>query len=243
MTTTQEKVDLALDPSNPEISTSPGLAAVLQWLDEREAYRLTSLAGGADSSKIGYPGWAAKMLRDFEARWVALSQGQEKLVLQMVSELTQEQSPGLRELLAWLDHEEGDYRVVNEHTIGAPLDGRHGRAAKLLRFFHANWFKLNEANKKLEAEVLRLRVLLGHMPEIHDIVEIACKDGVDVRMMLGEDVPLGPNVIEWRAFEVDQLWCVGLHDDPGFSVQGSRFIHTREGFLKTWRFLPEESDG
>ena len=55
---TQEKTDPALDPGNPGISDSPGLAAVLKWLDEREAYRLTSLAAGANTSMIGYPGWA-----------------------------------------------------------------------------------------------------------------------------------------------------------------------------------------
>ena len=243
----QEKSDPVLDPGDPGISAPPGLEAVLKWLDQREAYRLTSLAAGADFSKIGYPGWAAKMLRDFEARFVAIAHGQEKLVLQMTPELTlelaQEQSPGLKDLLKWLDYEESDYQLASEHIIGAPPVSRHGHTAKLLRFFHANWFDMKEANKKLEAEVMRLRVLLGHMPGLRDVVEIACKDGLDVRLAIGVGTPRAPSTIEWRAFEVEQLWYVGAHDDPGFSVGGSKFIHTREGFGKTWRFLTEEPDG
>jgi hypothetical protein len=56
--------------------------------------------------------------------------------------MTREQSPGLKELLQWLDAQEADYEVVNEHAIGAPVVSHYGRAAKLLRFFHSEWSRL-----------------------------------------------------------------------------------------------------
>lgn len=61
-----------------------------------------------------------------------------------------EPSEGLRDLLDWLDLREGEYDVANEHEIGAPAEGRHGRAARLLRFFHAQWSQM-----KSEVEVLK----------------------------------------------------------------------------------------
>jgi hypothetical protein len=55
------------DSSMSNGEKSPGLAAVLRWLDEREEQRLASLRVGADPTILGYPGWAAKMLRSFFA--------------------------------------------------------------------------------------------------------------------------------------------------------------------------------
>lgn len=194
------------------------LAAVLKWLDERESYRLTKLTEGSDSSVLGYPGLAAEMLRNYEA---------------MVStEPAREPSPGLKEILEWLDSEESSYQVANEHVIGAPLVGRNGRAAKLLRYFHTNW-----ALAKSGTVVLKQRVLLGHLPSLHDSVEIACKDGHDVRLVRAVGTYREPDPVEWQIRVVDKLWYVGAHDEPAFSVIGSPFIHTSEGFLKTWRFV------
>jgi hypothetical protein len=50
-----------------------------------------------------------------------------------------EPSEGLRELLGWLDNKQIEYDLVTEHEIGVPAVGHHGRAARLLRFFHAQW--------------------------------------------------------------------------------------------------------
>jgi hypothetical protein len=150
----------------PTETTKDLLAGVLKWLDEREAHRLTTLAPGADPTKLGYPGLASKMLRAMRAGLV----------------------------------------------VDAVVVELHGEIEQLRR------------------EVERLRVLLGHIPSVGDLVDVACKDGRDIHL-----AALAPTN-EWRVGKVEQLWNIGAHDDPGFTIEGSRYIHTIEGFRKTWRF-------
>lgn len=218
---------MSTEHSIPEV-TPPTLASVLRWLDEREAFRLTSLAEGSDPTKLGYPGWAAKMLRRFSVGNLSM---------------VREQSPGLRDALAWLDSREADYDMATEHIIGAPAEGPAGKAAKLLRFFHAEWARIKDDYEKLEAEAEKLRVLAGHMPLVSEQVEIALTNGLEVRLVLSVGKPREPaSTVEWTVRMVDQLYYCGAHDDPGFSVAGSRFIHTQDGFGKTWRWLPKPEE-
>jgi hypothetical protein len=69
---------------------------------------------------------------------------------------SREQSPGLKELLQWLDGQEIEYVVTTEHDIGAPRVGHYGRAAKLLRFFHSEWASLKDEIENLEVELGKL---------------------------------------------------------------------------------------
>jgi hypothetical protein len=63
----------------------------------------------------------------------------EQMIAMRTEQMTREQSPGLKDVLAYLDAKESEYQLSTEHTIGAPAEGVNGRAAKLLRYFHEEW--------------------------------------------------------------------------------------------------------
>lgn len=69
-------------------------------------------------------------------------------------------SPGLAELLAWLDAREAEYDVATEHEIEAPALGYHGRAARLLRFFQAQWAKRGQELEELRAATRTTTMLI-----------------------------------------------------------------------------------
>jgi hypothetical protein len=208
----------------------PSMTNVLKWLDDLELHRVNALKKGFDHSIVGYPGWTAKMLRSVQSRGqIDLTTGKSE------EQPTREQSPGLKEVLNWLETEEADFQVANEHTIGIPPMSRYGRGAKLLRFFHSEWAAAKSVQEKLEDEVLRLQVLLGRMPSIYTTVEIACQAKL-ARSTTKIDAPLESITTEWQKSEVGQLWCVGLRDEPGFSVVGSKYIYVGGEYGKTWRF-------
>jgi hypothetical protein len=72
-------------------------------------------------------------------------------------------SPGLLELLAWLDSKEAEYDVATEHDIGAPVVGHYGRTARLLRFFQAEWTRRGFECNRLRLELSDLRQKLVQM--------------------------------------------------------------------------------
>lgn len=79
-------------------------------------------------------------------------------------------SPGLAELLAWLDAREAEYDVVAEHEIVAPALGYHGWAARLLRFFQSQWAMRGK-------EIEELRRGLVERDERHHQQRLAIEDG------------------------------------------------------------------
>jgi hypothetical protein len=123
------------------------LAGTLKWLDEREAHRLTKTVKGADLSKLGYPGLAAKMLR-------------------------------------------------NLSTNTDELTSAHLRIAEL------------------ERENVRLQVLLGHIPKVGDLVNVACKDGFVVHPVVPTEIPKIFGAVEWRVCRVNQPCLSGSHTPP-----------------------------
>ena len=139
-------------------------------------------------------------------------------------------------VLKWLDEREA--RRLTALALGADPKklGYPGLAAKMLRAMRAGLVvdavvaELHCEVERLRGENERLHVSLGNIPSVGDLVDVACKDGRDIHL-----AALAPTN-EWRVGKVEQLWNIGAHDDPGFTIEGSRHIHTIEGFRKTWRF-------
>jgi hypothetical protein len=141
----------------------------------------------------------------------------------------------LQALIGELNHAERMHHISTESAILAPSVGPCGKAAQLLRDFDMHRWLAADDLSKAKLEIRRLRVLLGHMPGLNEPVEIAYKGDLEVRQV-GKDRTSPENSVEWKPSRVDILWSVGVHDTPGFSIKGSTFIHTPEGFGSTWRF-------
>jgi hypothetical protein len=88
-----------------------------------------------------------------------------------------EHSPGLMELLTWLDAREAEYDVATEHEIGVPALGHHGRAARLLRFFQAEWAKRGSECDGLRSQLEDLHQKLIQTDERHHEQLLAIEDG------------------------------------------------------------------
>jgi hypothetical protein len=141
----------------------------------------------------------------------------------------------LQALIGELNHAERMHHIATASAILAPSVGPCGQAALMLRDLHCERFLLKDDLDKAKREIIRLRVLLGHMPGVSEPVEIAYKGGLEVRRV-GKDSTSEESTVEWKLSRVDILWSVGVHDTPGFNIKGSAFIHTPEGFGSTWRF-------
>jgi len=88
-----------------------------------------------------------------------------------------EHSPGLMELLTWLDARETEYDVATEHDIGVPALGHHGRAARLLRFFQAEWAKRGSECDSLRSQLEDLHQKFVQTDERHHEQLLALEDG------------------------------------------------------------------
>lgn len=144
-------------------------------------------------------------------------------------------SPDLQTLIAELNAAERQHHITTAHVILAPAVGPCGRAAQKLRDLDSDRWMAEDDLARANKEIARLRVKLGHMPAVEDIVEIATKG----QHLAARPASAGDKAeAVWKTYAVDQHWNVGVHDTPGFTVAGSSFIHTPDGFGTTWRFPP-----